>query len=305
MIKKVLIFIITFSLFLVCVNAKTKKKYLALGDSITEGYTLENKEEDCYASLFAKKYNFELTNEAVAGDKTSDLLSKLDNYNIDDYDVITICIGANDIFYEFTEKFYSIGVKNLPELYDAIFNDPELDNRIEEDAKVLDQNLKTIMERIRKGHAQIYMMNVYNPFNNAVIEGLDEVADKYVKKINAVIEKHTEGTTFINLYKKLKNDKGIINSQVIGSQIFDPHPTVKGHQRIFSIIDEQYDKNNITTLSIVLIITLGLITIIFEIAEMIFCIKKFTFKNVNNSVVKPKIEEKEEEKKDSSRFIRS
>ena len=304
--RKVLIFTISLMLFSVCANAKTKKKYLALGDSITEGYTLANKEEDCFASLLAKKYDLELTNEALAGDKSSDLLEKLSNYNIDDYDVITICIGANDIFHEFTEKFYEIGLDNPQELYDAIFNDTEMDSKIDEDLKVLESNLPKIMEIIKSGHAQIYMMNVYNPYNNAIINGLDVIADKYVKKVNEVIKKYSAGTTFIDLYKSLNNSKGILNSQSFdGGKFYDPHPNIKGHKKIFAILDEAYDKNNTTTTSIILIITFGVVVVLLEVFEMIYTVKKFSFKNVNNSVDKPKIESKEEEKKDSSRFIRS
>ena len=130
MIKKVCLFILSISLFLVCANAKTKKKYLALGDSITAGYSLENPDKDCYARLFADKYDLELTNEAVTGDKSKDLLAKLDNYNIDDYDVITLCIGANDVLREFIDKFLELEPAEMAEFMGNLKTNEEFNKKI-------------------------------------------------------------------------------------------------------------------------------------------------------------------------------
>ena len=115
MIKKFFLFALICSLFSVCVKAKANKKYLALGDSITAGYLLKDPTNEAFASIFAKEYNLELTNEAVTGDESGELLEKLSNYNIDDYDVITICIGANDILGEFIDKFETLSKAELAE----------------------------------------------------------------------------------------------------------------------------------------------------------------------------------------------
>lgn len=305
MIKKLFIFILTASLFLVCANAKTKKKYLALGDSITAGYRLEKPEEDCFARLFADKYDFELTNEAVSGDKSKDLLAKLDNYDINDYDVITICIGANDILRDFIDKFMELSTIEMAEFLGNLKDNKEFNDQIEENLKTLDNNLKTIMDIIKKGHAQIYMMNVYNPYRNNILPTIESIADPYMQKLNKVIEKYAKDVNFVDLYKGFKkNDDKIINSQDVNT-IYDPHPNVSGHKEIANLLSDRYYKNNAETKNIVLIIVFATLALILEIFEIIYTQKKFVIKPIIKDKGIKKEEEVNEEKKGSSRFIRS
>lgn len=304
--KKVLVFCFTLMLFLVCAKAKTKKKYLALGDSITEGYTIEDKSK-IYASIFAKKNDLELTNEAVSGDKSGVLLEKLNNYNIDDYDVITLCIGANNILRPFLDKVASTPSEDMLEMLVTIKNDEEFNKEVEEGIKALDEDLTKIMEIIKGGHAQIYFFNIYNPYNRNIIQPLEETSDFYVKKMNEVIEKHKDGTHFIDMYKKFEKKKGdLINSQKLQKENFmDPHPTEDGHKFIASVIDEEYDRNNPKTLNMIITIITAILIITIEIIEIIYTTKTFTKKSDKNVDMTPKLEIEEEKKNDSSRFIRS
>ena len=305
MIKKAFIFVLTIMLFLVCVKAKEKKKYLALGDSITAGYRLANPEEDAFASIFSKKYDFELTNEAVTGDKSSALLEKLPNYNIDDYDVISICIGANDVLRDFIDKFLDLSTEEMIEFLNNVENDEEFNKQIDENLVNLDKNLEKIMEIVKSGHAQIYMMNVYNPYRKNYIPALEKLADKYMHKLNAVIEKYAKEVHFVNLYRGMANKKGIlINSQSL-TTIYDPHPNVEGHKAIADILGEKYYQNNLETKNLVLAIVVGIIAIALETVEVIYTSKKFLMKPKFEDRPKNNNQEKEEEKTSSSRFIRS
>lgn len=301
--KKVLLFCICIMLFSLCVNAKAKKKYLALGDSITYGYTLDNREEVAYAYKLAKKFDLELTNEAVVGDTTGDLLEALANYNIDDYDVITICIGANDLLHLIS------GLDSMDALNVIInaLNDEEFNNKVDNILKETDENLKKIMDIVKSGHAQIYLMNVYHPFDRFSSEIVDKTVDHYVTKLNEVIDKYKDGTNFINLNKEFKKAKPVnINSQVARKgYTADPHPTEKGQQLIYELLKEQYEKNNVETVNIVLAIAFGIIALLVEVAEVIYTFKKFGVKMPKNGVITEENEVNTEEKKDSSRFIRS
>lgn len=49
--------------------------YVALGDSITTGYGLSNKETECFAKLVANENNYTLTNAAVDGATSAELLA--------------------------------------------------------------------------------------------------------------------------------------------------------------------------------------------------------------------------------------
>ena len=304
--KKIVVIFILMFLFSFTASAKTKKKYLALGDSITEGYALDNPSEERFAKLFSDKFDLELTNEAKTGDTSFDLLDKLANYNIYDYDVITLCVGANDVFSNFTVHFEGKSGFELATVVDNLLKDEEFNKDIEEDIKKLEANYPKIMEIIKKGHAQIYLMNVYNPYRKCGLEKLDELADGYVKQINEIISKNKSGTTFINLYKNFENEKNVINSQKIQmDKFFDPHPNAKGHEAIFNYLSIEYEKNNPYLINIIIAIVALILVIIFETVEVIFTFKKFTIKNVNNDDIKPKLEDNKKEEKTSSRFIRS
>ena len=305
MIKKIFIIVLTCSLFLVCAKAKEKKKYLALGDSITAGYLLENPDEESFASIFAKEYDLELTNEAVSGDKSGVLLEKLANYNIDDYDVITLCIGANDVLRDFIDKFEELDPAELALFIGNVKENEEFNKKIDENLEVLDKNLSKIMEILKKGHAQIYMMNIYNPYRYNTIPSMSDIADFYMTKINKVVEKYAKEVNFINIYKTFAKTKNkIINSQDIKT-IYDPHPNKDGHKLIAETLSENYYKNNPEPINIILAITLGIVVIILEAVEMVYTIKKFVVKPIIKDNDRPKIEEKEEDVKNSSRFIRS
>jgi len=304
--KLIFLLCVSLMLFLVCAKAKSQKKYLALGDSITEGYTIEDKSK-IYASLFAKKHNFELTNEAVSGDKSGVLLEKLANYNVDDYDVITLCIGANNVLRPFLDKVFETSADKQLEMILSLKEDEEFNKEMDKGIEELDKDLTKIMKIVKSGHAQIYYMNVYNPYQNNVIQPLGEIADYYVGKINDVIEKHKDGVHFINLHRYFASSKAkLINSQVItGSHFMDPHPTGEGQKYIAQLLNDEYDRNNITLASIILIIVLSIFVLIVEVIDVIYTFKSFAVKKAENIDIEPKLEKEEEKKNDSSRFIRS
>ena len=307
MIKKLFLFALTLSLFFVCAKAKTNKKYLALGDSITAGYLLEKPDEDSFARLFSNKYDFELTNEAVSGDKSGVLLEKLANYNIDDYDVITLCIGANDVLRDFVDKYEELSNSEMIDFITNIDSNEEFNNKIEENLKVLDKNLERIMSIVKSGHAQIYMMNIYNPYRGNILSALENVAEKYISKINKVVEKYAKsnGVHFVNLYKTFKRTKKtVINSQSL-STLVDPHPNVEGHKLIANTLIDEYYRYNPEAINIILAIIIGVVVAILEIVEMIFTFKKFVVKPISKDVDKPKQDNKNEGNNNSSRFIRS
>ncbi len=94
--------------------------YLALGDSISAGYGLDNPLEDGFTALFAdlltSTYDTQvtLTNNAVSGLTAATLLTMLQTGMYDDTiacaDVITLTIGGNDFmasFYEYLTQAYN------------------------------------------------------------------------------------------------------------------------------------------------------------------------------------------------------
>lgn len=304
--KKILFIFILAFLFLIPASAKTKKKYLALGDSITYGYGLDNLDTN-FATLFSKKHDLELTNEAISGDETKDLLERISNYNINDYDVITLCIGANDVLGQFLDDIIGMDSLETINYIMNIDNNEDFQNRVNQKLVEFKSNLAKIMGILKSGHAQIYLMNVYNPYYRFSVEELDRQADKFVKRINEIIEEYKNDTYFVNLYKKFNSSKKeLVNSQTtrIG-YTSDPHPSPEGHEYIAELLSNEYELNNFELRNIILTIIFGILVILLEILEMMYTIKKFGIKSPNNIDIKPKIEEKEDVKEGSSRFIRS
>ena len=74
---------------------------LALGDSIALGYGLEDKEQEAYGAVLAKKAGAKFTNEGINGLRSEDLIGRLEageyDEQIKDADIILLSIGSNDV----------------------------------------------------------------------------------------------------------------------------------------------------------------------------------------------------------------
>lgn len=85
---------------------------LALGDSISAGYGLSDREAECFVSLMAQEGD-SVINHAVDGNKATDIISQLtdtenENYvspeDIKNADIVTITCGGNDMMSLLYEK---------------------------------------------------------------------------------------------------------------------------------------------------------------------------------------------------------
>lgn len=175
-------------------------KYIALGDSITEGYGLEDK-GIAYPSVFAEKRQLSLTNAGVSGMTGNELLEyiKTDD-NISQAQVITVSIGSNDLLQPLIEiiaknialdlsavqgdKLVAIKTRIL-EIYDNGNGKTELQNIFNALTKELTGNealyaaadnfanveFPAIIAEIRSKNAdaRIFVTDIYNPYNNVTI----------------------------------------------------------------------------------------------------------------------------------------
>ncbi|MEG0778216.1 MAG: GDSL-type esterase/lipase family protein [Oscillospiraceae bacterium] len=78
-----------------------KENLLALGDSITSGFSLEAPEEECYVNLMAADKNLVAANLAASGAKSADTKALVCGGSLDkditSADYITLTIGGNDL----------------------------------------------------------------------------------------------------------------------------------------------------------------------------------------------------------------
>lgn len=140
-------------------NEKAKKSLVALGDSITYGYNLDNNHhpsKKAFPQLIAEHENLRVTNLSESGWTTADLLHALNTPRykeaVKKADYITLNIGSNE--------FLQIAKEYLQTLDPATINQQELIAAYAQ----LNQNLPKVMEEIQKlTSAPVVIYTFYNP----------------------------------------------------------------------------------------------------------------------------------------------
>ncbi len=183
------------------VFADSGKSYLALGDSITTGYGLEEAEAEAFPVLLTSLLNgdtdtYTLQNMAVNGDTTVQLLEHLTDETeyreaVAAADVLTITIGGNDLMallYEFLAGELDMTPEEVRALLEAGEDMEALTmaaNAInngafeptEEEIEAVVNNLWTILSEIRSlnPEAVIAVATQYDPYEKLA----DQIGDIY------------------------------------------------------------------------------------------------------------------------------
>lgn len=231
-------------IYTIFTNAKSNKTtYVALGDSIAAGYGLDgysSEEEvpppDSYQAIVAKFLKTKPFNYAVSGDDSTDCIDILSSGIADDTlskaDIITISIGSNDLLKPFIEI-----VKQTP--VNSLIIQLKNNKTLHEKAQAFSEKFNEILSLLKQKapQAEIYVTNIYNPFNNVMILG--ESADTYIKEINKAFNMNSDNYTLIDLYTLFKK-KNFTNVQFDISNLsninLDPHPSKEGHREIATAI---------------------------------------------------------------------
>ena len=272
------------------VAQKVYVNVVGLGDSISAGYAPNNTEMSSYYNdyisnrVLANKMSFTyLMGEAIAnsssrvttrsyaqsGDKTSDLVEKLNDNavlnGIKNADIITLCIGANNVL--------GVAINNLKSYLSGEISIEEIETMLQAGV----DNFKfdytnTIMPILTRTDAKIYVMTVYDPykyfdFSEAQTSGImsavvsvigetfsqfKEVVMGYMKQINDYIKSEKFDNVYVvdvnSAFESLNkqdyakylnvNSQNIqINSMndlnnIASSLYVDPHPTIAGQRYI-------------------------------------------------------------------------
>ena len=181
------------------IDTSNLKYYLALGDSITYGTSIEESEKNRFSALIEKNLKIESNNYGIDGMTSEWLLSNLKKGDhkkeIKKADLITLSIGSNDVliaFYialakTFNLEFYNNNVveeikqqfndsdsrgkyQMLLKIYDVIHSD-EVKKEIEEAYKNYEKNFKNVITYIKKENpkAKIIAVEYYNPYNSITL----------------------------------------------------------------------------------------------------------------------------------------
>ena len=88
--------------------------YLALGDSISAGYGLEDAEKEVFTALLAEAAGYDLMNHAVNGNTAEGILRQISDGSLDEAiqeaELITLTCGGNDmmaLLYDKTAEIYN------------------------------------------------------------------------------------------------------------------------------------------------------------------------------------------------------
>lgn len=254
---------------------------LALGDSIALGYGLEDKEQEAYGAVLAKKAGAKFTNEGINGLRSEDLIERLEageyDEQIKDTDIILLSIGSNDVLKNCViQAAGAVGIHTeykqiYPELKARYLEHPaemtemladlrKVKQELRENQEVLDicdqfegkfeQIIRMIKEK--NPYVVIYADNVYNPYvavnytyGPIEVLNLSELTETYIRRINEAFHSSSKEYTVINAYSIFQKD-GYTNVKAgtlenLEKFNLDPHPNREGHIQIAEKIYEKLD----------------------------------------------------------------
>ena len=241
--------------------------FLSLGDSIAYGMSATPGND--YVHLFYNHIHatptysqLSLTNLAVSGDTSSDLLTKLQTAPyiaaVRKAKVITLSIGGNNLLSPVIGTVctaFGVSAVNNPNLMvelatamitnpnkDAILagiaNSPILAQALQSGVGQLGTDSPRIIGALKalSPQAEIYVLNLYNPFNET--DPLYTLFDPLIKQINQVLVDNTiAGYKVADVYTKFTETPGAVNFNLATLQL-DPHPTTVGHAAIYQALLE-------------------------------------------------------------------
>ena len=259
-----------------------RKRMVILGDSISAGYGLDDTDSERYGVLLREKLNkdagamlWEENNYAISGDDSSDLLYRLEvgrAVRLPSADIIIICIGANNMLGAYTDYAQELlgdrDIESLAEMDDSeldaleqelieqVENDTEAEAKLEAAIDKGLEQLKTDLEKIytyireRNETADIYVMNVYNPYEGMtdplpmLEQPAGDFAQEKIDRCNAILadwEQAHPDLHAVDLAAAFSrwNPKPIIGNagaEGAGEAYLDPHPNAEGHKKIADLL---------------------------------------------------------------------
>ncbi|RBW69842.1 GDSL-type esterase/lipase family protein [Bacillus taeanensis] len=179
-----------FSSFAFASEHNHKLSLVALGDSITFGYGLEQNMTSpslkAFPNLIKGNGSIEVTNLGAPGWTSTDLLNTLNtNPNFDEAlrsaNIVTLNIGSNDLLKAI--QFYDMIDTTSP-----IKLTPDLELKVKLAALRLGEQLKTIVGHIREQtSAPIILYTLYNPFDESsdpMMSSLHNLGEQIVPAVN-------------------------------------------------------------------------------------------------------------------------
>lgn len=259
-----------------CIAVNTSNVYIALGDSITTGYGLENT-EGSFVNTVASSLGYEAKNCAVNGATATDVLNLLHTGTLEDdiksAQLITLTIGGNDmmavLYKAVADKFNETASEAIePSEVIWVLQNAEDERRLNLAAKVLSvlngngsdipafseseafetalgiykENLLGIVSYIRdiNADARLVVATQYNPYKNfsGLLMSLSTGVNKGISRLNEVIVSCSDGENFVvaDVCGAFEEDELNLCNADSASMNFDFHPNADGHNKIAKTI---------------------------------------------------------------------
>ncbi|MBR5700979.1 MAG: hypothetical protein IKX47_00830, partial [Oscillospiraceae bacterium] len=235
--------------------------YVALGDSIADGYRLAgytapgSAPAESFPVLLASSMGARLIPLAVTGMDTDGLLQALDTQTyrsaVAKADTITLTIGSNDLLHPAIDRLTSLGQSVaegdlsglLKDLTGAgnVLTSEEAQAEYARHVARFKENWEAIIARIRALNptAEIYVTNFYNPYSMLEYTlgffslHVGSVAQAYLDQMNAWLEESpSAGEYRIADIRDVSTNVCFSPRDLTGFDL-DPHPDPAGHALIF------------------------------------------------------------------------
>lgn len=248
--------------------------YVALGDSITYGYSLEHTEEERFSARIAaymKQQGMPVIecNQGVNGQVSGEMLENIRKGRVDllDHaDYVTFCIGTNDALLPF--EFFVMQYEDYFYGYSGAGDDSPLWKKINKKTFIRDfeeadqsaddnlnhfyNNLSDSIDLIRKDSpdCQIAIMTLYNPYQNMDYEitadgktiNIGQYAEEKISQANEIIRTicREKDIVLADCYDAFASSNDIVLNNQNAENYIDPddHPTAVGQQLIADVFIE-------------------------------------------------------------------
>ncbi len=212
-------------------------KYVALGDSITRGYGLDDPEIMSFPKLISDEQGYSIVNYGTDGATSETLLESLSDKevaaDVASADIITITIGGNDmmgalysyIAAEWNSQYPGGEQKDASDINDALENKNSnmlifalgvidgftKSEEAEQAVAAFTQNLGGIIEEIREANTDVllFVATQYNPYkwlpdqcNDSYKDNVEKIADIFdsgVSVLNDVINSGAQSGAYVSV----------------------------------------------------------------------------------------------------------
>jgi lysophospholipase L1-like esterase len=261
-----------------------ERMYVSIGDSIARGYGLSDIEHERYSALLCDLLNqtgdkYTEYNYGIDGQTSGELLDSIKSGSIlelSDADIVTICIGTNDVlasaedfFSKYEKLFYYYGDApgnrqlvnecwNIYEKRDFVVDYYNMVSKTQKGITEFQDNFAEIINQIRNINpdCRIICITVYNPYANFDYSitaddlqvNMAEYSDDTMNSMNGIIRSMSEELSFdvAEVHDAFANaHEDVLNSGVsIYGINLDDHPNKAGHQLIAEVIYNQIENGD-------------------------------------------------------------